>query len=80
LAEYESRAAHRLRRKSEAVAQQVMALRRQNPAWGKARIAHEVAKANNWVSLVSANTVKRILRDAGLWPEGAQGEKKQRRG
>lgn len=26
-----------------------------------------MAKANNWVPLVSPNTVKRILKDAGLW-------------
>ncbi len=33
------------------------------------RIADELAKGNNWVPLVSPNTVKRILKDAGLWPE-----------
>jgi len=75
LVEYESRTAHRLRSKPEAVAQRVIALRRQNPAWGKARIAHELAKANNWVPLVSANTVKRILRGAGLWPERTREKK-----
>ena len=78
LAEYESRAAHRLRYKPEAVVQQVIAMRRRNPDWGKARIAHEVAKANNWVPLVSANTVKRILRDAGLWSQSAGGKKPRR--
>jgi transposase len=78
LAEYESRAPHRHQYKSEAVMQQVLAMRRQNPDWGKARIAHEMAKANHWVPLVSANTVKRILRDAGLWPQRG-GEKKSRR-
>ena len=31
------------------------------------RLADELAKANGWVPLVSPNTVKRILRDAGLW-------------
>jgi hypothetical protein len=49
------------------IAQQVIALRRDHPTWGKQRIAHELAKANGWVPLVSANTVKRILVDAGLW-------------
>jgi hypothetical protein len=34
---------------------------------GKQRIADELAKANNWVPIVSPNTVKRILIDAGLW-------------
>ena len=50
-------------------------LRRQNPDWGKARIAQELAKANNWVPLVSPNTVKRILKDAGLWPDSAAEKK-----
>jgi hypothetical protein len=36
-----------------------------------------MAKANNWVPLVSPNTVKRILRDAELWPERGVGEKKK---
>lgn len=47
--------------------QRVIQLRRQNPTWGKRRIADEVAKANNWVPLVSPNTVRRILIDAALW-------------
>jgi hypothetical protein len=58
------------------VAAQVIALRRQSPAWGKRRIADELAKGNNWVPLVSPNTVKRILCDAGLWPEAADQAKK----
>ena len=49
------------------IAAQVIALRRAQPIWGKQRIAHELAKANGWVPLLSANTVKRILVDAGLW-------------
>jgi len=44
-------------------------MRRQHTDWGKKRIADELAKGNNWVPLVSPNTVKRILKDAGLWPE-----------
>ena len=59
-----------------AVAAQVIALRRQSPAWGKRRIADELAKGNNWVPLVSPNTVKRILQDAGLWPEAETTVKK----
>jgi hypothetical protein len=46
---------------------QVIAMRRQHPTWGKRRIADELSKGNNWVPLVSPNTVKRILQDAGLW-------------
>ena len=42
-------------------------VRENHPDWGKKRIADELAKANNWVPLVSSNTVKRILKDAGLW-------------
>jgi hypothetical protein len=49
------------------IAQQVIALRRDHPTWGKQRIAHELAKANGWVPLLSATTVKRILVAAGLW-------------
>lgn len=51
-----------------AVAARVAELRRQNPSWGKQRIADELAQANNWVPVIAPNTVRRILRDAGLWP------------
>ena len=67
LEEFESRVAKHLHYKSEAIQQQVIHLRQAHPEWGKARIAHEMAKGNNWTPLVSANTVKRILVDAGLW-------------
>ena len=49
------------------IEQKVIAARREHPEWGKRRIAHELAKANNWVPLVSPNTVRRILKDADLW-------------
>ena len=39
----------------------------ENEEWGKHRIADELAKANNWVPVISPNTVRRILEDAGLW-------------
>ena len=52
-----------------AIEQQVIELRRQHPDWGKRRLADELAKANNWVPVVSPNTVRRILQAAGLWPE-----------
>jgi len=45
----------------------VIALRREHADWGKKRIADQLAKANNWVPLVSPNTVRRILKGAGLW-------------
>jgi transposase len=75
LEEFESRVAHKLNYKSAEIEQRVTEMRRQNPDWGKARIAHEMAKTNNWVPLVSPNTVKRILRDADLWPESGVGKK-----
>jgi hypothetical protein len=56
----------------------VIAQRHQHPDWGKKRIADELAKANNWVPLVGPNTVKRILKGAGLWEAvEADAEKKQ---
>lgn len=69
LEQFASRVAHKLNRKAPAIQQQVLALHTAHPDWGKARIAHEMAKANNWVPLVSPNTVKRILHSAGLWPQ-----------
>jgi hypothetical protein len=65
---FASRAPIRTRRSAPEVEQRVLALRHAHPTWGKERMAAELAKANGWVPLVSANTVKRILRDAGLWP------------
>lgn len=61
---------------SPEIKEQVIELRRMQPEWGKRRIAEELAKGNNWVPLVSPNTVKRILEDAGLWLEGESGAKK----
>ncbi len=51
------------------VEERVIEMRRKNSEWGKRRIADEMAKANNWVPLVSPNTVRRILQDMDLWPE-----------
>jgi hypothetical protein len=62
------------------VAERVIALRQQQPTWGKQRLAAERAKAQGWVPLVSPNTVKRILRDAGLWPTPAPTASAQRGG
>ena len=58
------------------IAAKVVAVRQANPAWGKRRIADELSKGNNWVPLVSPNTVKRILVDADLWPQAADSAKK----
>ena len=59
------------------VEQKVIALRRKHLDWGKKRIADELAKANNWVPLVSPNTVKRILKEANLWQTEEAGEEKK---
>jgi len=77
LAEFASRAAKEPQRTPAAVAQQVLALRREHADWGKQRLAAALAKANNWVPLVGPNTVKRILQDAGLWAttEASEGKK-----
>ena len=59
------KAPHRI---AAAIEQDVTALRQGHPSWGKRRIADELSKSNQWVPLVTPNTVRRILQDAGLWP------------
>lgn len=54
-------------RTAAAIEAQVIELRRQHASWGKRRIADELTKGHNWVPLVTPNTVRRILQDAGLW-------------
>jgi len=66
-------------RTAPAIEQKVIGLRGEHPNWGKKRIAEELAKGNNWVALVSPNTVKRILQKAGLW-ETVQAEAKKKAG
>lgn len=59
------------------IEQAVIEMHQAQADWGKHRIAHEIAKGNNWVALVSPNTVRRILAEVGLWnPE--QNSKKKR--
>jgi transposase len=67
LDQFASRAPKRTRRTPDPIEAQVIALRQQHPDWGKQRLADELAKANHWIPLISPNTVKRILHDAGLW-------------
>lgn len=76
LEEFDSRAAHHLNKKDEQIEQKVLDLKKGNIDWGKRRIAEELAKANNWTPIVSANTVRRILCTAGLWR--GSGEEKKR--
>ena len=72
---FESRVAHKLNYKDEAIQKRVIELRQQNPDWGKAG-SHKSWPRNNWVPLVSANTVKGILQKANLWPERGSGGKR----
>jgi hypothetical protein len=67
LEQCQSHAAKDPARTAPDIEQRVINLRRQNPKWGKQRIADELAKANRWEPLITPNTVKRILIDAGLW-------------
>ena len=76
LAEFRSQAPKAPHRIAPEIAAQVKALREQQPGWGKQRIAAELSKGNNWVPLVSPNTVRRILRDAELWPQPEEPTKK----
>lgn len=64
-------------RVAAAVASQVLELHAQHATWGKHRLTDEIAKANNWVPLVSPNTVRRILEEAGQWPPGDHRVKKK---
>ena len=70
-----SHAPHHPQKTAAAIAARVAALRRAHPEWGKARLAYELAKEHSWVAVVSPNTVKRILEDAGLWAVSGGGEK-----
>ena len=54
----------------------VIAKRRKHPEMGKRRISDEMAKANNWVPVVSPNTVRSILEEAGLWKPDEVEQKK----
>jgi len=76
LEETGSHAPHQPHQTAPEVAALVVEMRRENPDWGKRRIADELAKGNNWVPLVSPNTVKRILEDAALWPAAESQAKK----
>ena len=79
LEEYASRAPKNPNRKSVEIEQKVIEMREKHPGWGKQRIADELAKANNWVPLVAPQTVRRILKDAGLW-EVVEAEAKKKAG
>lgn len=75
LSQFASRAPKRTRTVAFPIVEQVLTLRHHHPTWGKQRLADELAKANGWVPLVSPNTVKRILQDAGQWTTPSAGQK-----
>ena len=68
LEQFQSSAPQQPRRTATEVEEQVIELRREHPEWGKEWIAGELSKGHQWVPVVCANTVRRILRGAGLWP------------
>lgn len=76
LEDFASRAPQNPRRTAKEIEQRVIEMRREHPDWGKVRIADELTKANHWMPLISPNTVRRILREADLWPEGNPRRKK----
>jgi len=78
LKEFASHAPKKPNRTSVEIEQEVIEIRRENESWGRQRIADELAKQNSWVPVISPNTVKRILQDAGLWskPESSSMPKK----
>ena len=63
-----SHAAHNPVKTSEEIASRIENLKRSNPEWGQQRIADELMKSNNWVPVVNASTVWRILKAKGLMP------------
>jgi len=76
LDEAQSHAPKNPNRIDKRVAEQVIRLRSEQPDWGKHRIADELSKRNSWVAVVSPNTVRRILQDAGLWSSADRPAKK----
>jgi transposase len=72
-----SRAPKNPHRTAKHIEQRVIEMKQAHGAWGKQRITDEMSKENSWVPVVSPNTVRRILRDAGLWPEPTDRGKKR---
>ena len=68
-----------LPKKPKEIEEQVIAMYQAHPDWGKKRIEQEMAKANNWVPVVSLNTVRRILQEAKLWTSSREGKKSRGR-
>ncbi|MHC5062146.1 MAG: helix-turn-helix domain-containing protein [Planctomycetota bacterium] len=77
LEEFEDHAPSSPNRIEDEVEQAVIKIKQEHREWGKKRIAHELAKKNNWVPVVSPNTVKRVLQEAGLWAKVEEEVKKK---
>jgi len=71
-----SHAPHNPNKTSVWVEQSVIKLHEENPEWGKRRIANELAKSNDWVQVISPNTVRRILISANMWDNLVESEPK----
>lgn len=56
--------------------QEVIEAKRGHPEWGRRRIADELRKGHGWQAVVSASEVRRILIEAGLWPQVSKPPKK----
>ena len=67
LEKLKSHAPKQPRRTPDSICEQIILMRQHHPDWGKRRIAVELKKSNGWVALVSPNTVRRILIEAGMW-------------
>ena len=77
LEEFENHAPNRPNRIEKEVEQAVIEMKRDHEGWGKKRIAQELAKKKNWVGVISPNTVKRVLEEAGLWERVEEEVKKK---
>ncbi len=77
LEEFESHAPRNPKRIKEEVEQAVIEMKQAHEDWGKKRIAHELGKKNNWVPVLSPNTVRRVLKEAGMW-ERVEAEAKKK--
>jgi transposase InsO family protein/transposase len=77
LEQTESHAPQSPHKTAENIEKQVIEMRHEHREWGKRRIADELAKANTWRAVISPNTVRRILEEAGLWFKPAAESQKE---
>ena len=52
---------------AEEIEAKVLEMHGAHAEWGKRRMGDEMAKANNGVPLISPNSIRRILLEAGMW-------------